>query len=121
MIDLATAGVAAALLNNSVSAIDKVYNWWLSRKQQGPASKALRNDPQTKTLQYVSTGPEQATIKIVMTYAELASKLSEDDLSLIKSFEQRMGLAMKQWEALNANLPLSTPLSVCGLRPTWRR
>src|SRR5262245_968014 len=99
MVELATAALAAALLNNSVSAVDKVYNWWLAKKKERPASKVLRNDAQKQVLQYVSTGPDQATIRVVMTYAELASKLSQDDFNLIKSFEQRMGLAMTQWEA----------------------
>jgi hypothetical protein len=110
MVELATAALAAALLNNSVSAVDKVYNWWLAKKKERPASKVLRNDPQKEVLQYVSTRPDQATIRVVMTYAELASKLSQDDFNLIKSFEQRMGLAMTQWEALNARLPLSDPV-----------
>jgi hypothetical protein len=80
------------------------------QKKERPASKVLRNDPQKEVLQYVSTRPDQATIRVVMTYAELASKLSQDDFNFIKSFEQRMGLAMTQWEALNARLPLSDPV-----------
>jgi hypothetical protein len=35
MVELATAALAAALLNNSVSAVDKVYNWWLAKKRKG--------------------------------------------------------------------------------------
>jgi hypothetical protein len=105
MIDLATAAAAAALLNNSVSAVDKVYNWWQALQKQKAASEILRSDPKKEVLQYVS-GQDQAPIRVVMTYAQLATKLNQDDFTYIQSFEQRMSLAMGQWEKLNARLPL---------------
>ena len=107
MIELATAATAAALLNNSVSAIDKVYNWWRTKHGNSPASVGLRSDPQNQVLQYVSLTGAAQPAHVVMTYNELATRLTPQDVSFIKAFERRMTLAMAQWEALNADLPLA--------------
>lgn len=106
MIDLATAAASAALLNNAVSAVDKVYNWVRALNKQAPASLGLRSDPQKAVLQYESLDGTPEPTRVVMTYAELAAKLTEDDVRHIKSFEQRMKAAMVQWEKLNASLSL---------------
>ena len=45
-----------------------------------------------------------------MTYEELSTESTTDDFSYIRSFDQRMKLAMSQWEALNARLPLADPV-----------
>ena len=111
MIELATAAAAAAMLNNSVSAVDKVYNWWRARRNEKPASELLRNDPQKEVLQYVSVTEDQKPIRIVLTYAELARKIDQDDYRFIQSFERRMKAAMAQWEKLNEDLPLADPVS----------
>jgi hypothetical protein len=82
MLDLATAAAAAAMLNNSVSAVDKVYNWWRARRNEKAASEVLRNDPQKEVLQYVSGIEDQKPIRVVMTYAQLAAKIDKDDSDL---------------------------------------
>ena len=110
MIDLASAATAAALLNNSVAAIDKVYNWWKATRGEKPASMGLRSDPQKQVLQYVPLTSVAQPARVVMTYADLASRLDQSDLNFIRSFENRMAVAMSQWEALNARLPLSDPV-----------
>jgi hypothetical protein len=108
MIDLPTAAAAAAILNNSVTAIDKVYNWVRSRRGEKPASVGLRNDPERKVLEYVSlTGKPEPPV-VVMTHAQFAQRLDKSDIALIKSFERRMDLAMGQWNALNSRLPLAS-------------
>lgn len=102
-----TAATVAAMLDHSVSAIDKVYNWWRTKQGDSPASIGLPSDPKNQVLEYVSlTGPAQPD-HVVMTYSELAALLTPRDVNLIQSFEKRMNLAMTQWEALNANLPLA--------------
>jgi len=55
MLDLATAAIAAAMLNNSLSAVDKVYNWWNARRGGAPAGELLRDSPTTQVLQYQVT------------------------------------------------------------------
>jgi hypothetical protein len=110
MIELATAAAAAAMLNNSVSAIDKVYNWWRTKQGQAPASQGLRSDPQKQVLQYVSLTGVAQPIRVVMSYTEFATRLTPDDVSFIRAFETRMRRAMTQWEALNADLPLASPV-----------
>jgi hypothetical protein len=110
MIELATAAAAAAMLNNSVSAIDKVYNWWRTKQGQAPASQGLRSDPQKHVLQYVSLTGVAQPIRVVMSYTEFATRLTPDDVSFIRAFETRMRRAMTQWEALNADLPLASPV-----------
>lgn len=107
MIELAAAATAAAMLNNAVSAVDKIYNWWTAKHGERPASEGLRSDPQNQVLQYVSLTAEQQPTRVVMTYAEFAQRLDPDDVNYIKAFEARMKLAMAQWEALNARLPLA--------------
>ena len=109
MIELATAAAAAAMLSNSVSAVDKIYNWWNGKHGESPASQALRSDPQKQVLQYVSLSGAKPS-QVVMTYDQLAQALSPEDVGHIKSFETRMMLAMNQWEALNAELPLASPV-----------
>ena len=49
MIDLATAA-AAAMLSNSVSAIDKLYNWWSTSRGGREAKAVLRDNPQASAL-----------------------------------------------------------------------
>jgi hypothetical protein len=108
MIELATAAAAAAMLSNSVSAVDKVYNWWRARQGQKLASEGLSSDPKKQVLQYVSLTGAAQPAKVVMTYEELAKRLTPEDVNYIKAFETRMRHAMTQWEALNADLPLAS-------------
>jgi hypothetical protein len=107
MIELAAAASAAALLNNAVSAVDKIYNWWRAARGERPASEGLRSDHQKQVLQYVSLAAPSQPAQVVMTFDQLATKLTPEDVSYIKAFETRMRLAMTQWEALNAELPLA--------------
>ncbi len=106
MIELAAAATVAAMLNNSVGAVDKVYNWWRGGKK--PASEGLRSDPKNQVLQFVSLTKPGQPAKVVMTYGDLAKRLTPEDVSYIKALEKRMRFAISQWEALNAELPLAS-------------
>jgi hypothetical protein len=107
MIELATAVSVAGLLDNAVSALDTVYNWWKERKGEPPARVELKADPKQQSFKYVRRENGGQTERVVLTYEQLAERISEDDVQTIKSFETRMSQALDQWRKLNAvlNLP----------------
>jgi hypothetical protein len=107
MIDLATAAIVAAIVSNSATAIDKIYNWIKERQGGQPASVGLRNEPETKSLQYVSLTGRGQTYAGTMSYHDIAQKLSPEDVRHLKGYEDRMSAAMTQWDKLNARLPLA--------------
>lgn len=108
MIDIATVASAAAMLNNTVSAVDKIYDWYRARTGQPKATLELRNNPEKEVLQYEGTSTESP--RVVATYQELSGRLHEDDMVHIRSLEKRMAVAMKKWETLNEGLPLADPV-----------
>ena len=109
MIELATAATVAGILANAISSVDKVYDWWRERKGLTKASVVLMNDPARNALAYRKVGQEEP-VRIAMTYNELAGKLSEDDVDFIEGFARRMKRAMEQWNTLNGELPLASPV-----------
>ena len=56
-----------------------------------------------------------------MTYQQLSEKLNKDDLSLIRAFERRMEAAVAQWEALQGDLPLASPVERAKIEANLRR
>jgi hypothetical protein len=110
MIDLIAAAAAAKLLNEAVSSVDKVYGWFRALKKEAGPSVVLKSDPASQVLEYVTTDPTPRPVRVVMTYGELARRLSEDDANYIDSMAKRMKRAMAQWEALNERLPLLDPV-----------
>ena len=107
MIELATAVAVAGLLDNALSALDTVYNWWKEKKGEEPARVELRGDSDKQSFKYIRRENGKQTERTVLTYAQLAARISDDDVKTIKSFEARMSQALDQWQRLNAvlNLP----------------
>jgi hypothetical protein len=107
MITLATAATAAAMTNNIISFIDKVYNWYQKSKGHAPASVLVENNQKDKQLQLIST--TSGKIISALTYQEISQKLTPEQLDYIKSFEKRMSNAQKIWNNINERIPLSSP------------
>lgn len=108
MIDFAMVSATAALIDSSLSAMDRFYELYQDYRDRHPAGLTLRANASEQVLVYQST--TDASMQVVMTYEELATKLQHEDLNFIASFEKRMTAAVAQWESLNASLPSADPL-----------
>ena len=107
MVGLAEASLVAGILGNSVSAVDKIYNWWRESRGQSKASLAMVNQPEAQALSYIRLDKPGSPVKIAISYGDLARKLQKEDVQYIEGFGSRMQNAMVQWNALNAGLPLA--------------
>ncbi len=118
MIDLGTAALAAQALNNAVSAVDRFYGLYKASRNEAVEGSVLRANPKAEALEYIGPGGDR---REVMTYLQLSEKLNKDDLSLIRAFERRMEAAVAQWEALQGDLPLASPVERAKIEANLRR
>ena len=105
MIELAAAATVAALVSNAVGAFDKIYRGYSDFiKEKEPASYdvpppdfAYVDSPENKALvaKSVSTGAIYQTV----TYDQLRSRLSEQELEFLESLTSAMETYQMQWNS----------------------